>query len=137
MNNKQSAIAFLSDAEIILEETSVSFEKGHWHRVVRKCQEATELTIKGLFKYLGIEYPKSHLLGRIVKKEISKYKLFSREELNKMAFISDSLAFDREPSFYGSPQGIPASELFDKEDAEESIENTKWLINMVKTSIAK
>ena len=42
----------------------------------------------------------------------------------------DSLAFDREPSFNGSPEGIPASDLFDKEDAEEALKNSDWLIKM-------
>ncbi|MDO9351759.1 MAG: HEPN domain-containing protein [Deltaproteobacteria bacterium] len=61
MNNKVSALAFLTDAEIILEESRLSLERGHWHRVVRKSQEATELAIKGMFKYLGLDYPKSHI----------------------------------------------------------------------------
>ena len=93
-------MSFLSDAEIILEESRFSLERGHWHRVVRKSQEATELAIKGLFKYLGLDYPKSHILGKVIKKELGKHRLFDKEVLNQIAFISDSLAFDREPSFY-------------------------------------
>jgi len=132
MNNKESAKALLSDAVIILDETQISLKLCHWHRVVRKCQEATELAIKGLFRYLGIEYPKSHLLGRVIKRELGKFRFLDIDELNKMAFITDSLTFDREPSFYGSPNGMPASELFDEEDAREVIENTKWIINTTK-----
>ena len=114
MNNKESAKSFLLDARIIFEEAAMSFEKGHWHRVVRKCQEVCELSVKGLFKYLTIEYPKSHLLGRVIKKELRVRKIFSREELNKIAFISDELAFDREAAFYGSPEGIPAALFLSK-----------------------
>lgn len=132
MRNDKTARAFLSDSEIILEESLISFEKKHYHRVIRKCQEATELAIKGLFRYMGLEYPKSHILGRVIKKELSKFNIFSREDLNKIAYISDSLAFDREPSFYGSPEGIPASELFIQEDAKEAIENTRWIIEKIK-----
>ncbi len=131
MNNKLSAIAFLSDAEVILDESRDSFDKGHWHRVIRKCQEATELAVKGLFKYLGIEYPKSHILGRVIKREIGKHNLFNKDDLTKMAYISDSLAFDREPSFYGSPNGTPASDLFDRADAEETLEDTGWVIRKI------
>ena len=47
MNNKKSANAYLGDAEVILEECRFSFERMHWHRVVRKCQEASELAVKG------------------------------------------------------------------------------------------
>lgn len=116
---------------IILDETQISLELCHWHRAVRKCQEATELAIKGLFRYLGIEYPKSHLLGRVIKRELGRFRFLNSDELNKMTFITDSLIFDREPSFYGSPDGTPASELFEEDDAREVIENTKWIINAV------
>ena len=126
-------MSFLSDAEIILEESRFSLERGHWHRVVRKSQEATELAIKGLFKYLGLDYPKSHILGKVIKKELGKHRLFDKEVLNQIAFISDSLAFDREPFFYGSLNGISASSLFDKDDAEESVKNSEWVIGKIKS----
>lgn len=132
MRNDRGAKTAIQDAEIILDEAHISFKSGYYHRVVRKCQESTELAVKGLFRYLGLEYPKSHILGRIIKKELSKLGLFNREELDKLAYISDTLAFDREPAFYGSPEGIPASELYDKEDAAEALEGTLWAINMVK-----
>jgi Uncharacterized conserved protein related to C-terminal domain of eukaryotic chaperone, SACSIN len=135
MKNDQAAKAHLADAEIILEEAGDSLKKGHYHRVIRKCQESTELAVKGIFRYLGLEYPKSHILGRVIKKELSLSGLFPREELKRLANISDSLAFDREPAFYGSPDGIPASELFDQEDAEEAIADTRWVINMIKKVI--
>ena len=83
MNNIVNSMSFLFDAEIILEESRFSLERGHWHRVVRKSQEATELAIKGLFKYLGLDYPKSHILGKVIKKELAKHRLFDKEELNK------------------------------------------------------
>jgi hypothetical protein len=136
MNNSVSALVFLTDAEIILEESRFSLERGHWHRVVRKSQEATELAIKGLFKYLGLDYPKSHILGKVIKKELGKHRLFDKEVLNQIAFISDSLAFDREPSFYGSFNGLSASSLFDKDDAEEALKNSEWVIGKIKSVIS-
>ena len=48
---------------------------------------------------------------------------------------TDSLAFDQEASFYGSPNGTPASELFKEQDANELIEEAKWVINVVKKII--
>jgi len=77
MNNKISARSFLKDANIILEEAKISYEKEHWHRVVRKCQEACELAVKALFKYLALEYPKSHLLGRVIKKELKSEPIYT------------------------------------------------------------
>ena len=132
MRNDDSAKAFLDDADIIVSETAISLERGHYHRVIRKCQEAAELSVKGLFKYAGIEYPKSHILGRVMKKEFANSSLFKQEELEEMAHISDTLSLDRESSFYGAPDGTPASELYDKEDATDAINKTLWLINKIK-----
>jgi HEPN domain-containing protein len=137
MTNKGTARAFIEDAAIIMGEASLSMKDAHYHRVIRKCQEAAELAVKGLFKYFGIEYPKSHILGRVIRKELSRFSLFDHEILDKIAYISDSLAFDREPAFYGSIEGIPASELYDEEDAAEAFENTKWMIETIKKVLSK
>jgi len=72
----------------------------------------------------------------VIKKELAKHRLFDKEELNKIAFISDSLAFDREPSFYGSFNGISASSLFDEDDAEEALKNSEWVIGKIKSVIS-
>jgi HEPN domain-containing protein len=76
LRNDDSAKAFLDDADIIVSETAISLERGHYHRVMRKCQEAAELSVKGLFKYAGIEYPKSHILGRVLKKEVAEKGIY-------------------------------------------------------------
>ena len=133
MRNDKAGKAMIEDAMIIAEEARISFEPGHYHRVIRKCQEAAELAVKGLFKYVGIEYPKSHILGRVIKKELSKRNILNREELEKLAYISDMLSFDRQPSFYGAPDGTPASKLYDAEDATDALEKTSWLIAKVKS----
>ncbi|MBS3968006.1 MAG: HEPN domain-containing protein [Truepera sp.] len=137
MTNKDRARAFIKDAAIILDEASLSLQHAHYHRVMRKCQEAVELAVKGLFKSFGIEYPKSHILGRVIRKELAKFALFDREVLDRIAYISDSLAFDREPAFYGSIEGIPAAELYDQADAAEAIENTKWIIATIEKVISE
>jgi HEPN domain-containing protein len=136
MRNDRLAKAALEDAEIILQEARDSLARGHYHRVVRKCQEATELAVKGLFRHLGLEYPKWHVLGRLIRKELARFGLFERQELVQMATICDRLAFDRAPSFYGAPDGTPASELFDEEDAAEALAGAEWVVERVKSVIA-
>lgn len=58
MKNVDIAKAYIKDAEIILEEARESFQKGYYHRTVRKCQESVELALKGLLRLKGIEYHK-------------------------------------------------------------------------------
>ncbi len=136
MKNDIQANGYLSDAQIIIQETQNSKKEGHFHRVVRKAQESAELSVKALFKYLGIEYPKAHILGRIIKKELTKKEL-RKEDLERLSYFYDSLAFEREVAFYGSPDGRPADSLYDKSDAEEALEKARWILNYVKGIIKK
>lgn len=137
MTSDQSARAFLEDAQLIFEEAQASLKAGHHHRVVRKAQESAELALKGLFRYLGLEYPKSHVLGRVIQREVRKCPLFSPEEIEKLAYYSDALSLDREPAFYGTPDGIPASELFDQEDARESLQKADWILGVVRKIVTQ
>lgn len=130
------AKAFLEDAELLIEEARASLAGGHHHRVVRKAQEAAELAVKGLFRHLGIEHPKSHLLGRIIRRHIGPLGLLGEEDLNRLADHSDLLSLDREPAFYGSPEGVPASDLFDPDDAAEALDRATWIAARVRLLIS-
>ncbi len=66
MRSDRIGYAYIKDAKTIAEEAGESLSKGHYHRTVRKCQEAVELAIKGLLRFVGIEYPKSHRVGAIL-----------------------------------------------------------------------
>lgn len=131
MNNHKSAKGFVQDAQLIHEEAEESFKKNHYHRVVRKCQESCELAIKGLFKEMGIDYPKSHRLGPVILKELKNKSGVTNEEVDRLHVYSDSLALEREVSFYGDEEGTPADELFEKDDAQEALAKAKWVLEFV------
>jgi len=128
MKNTEIATAYIKDADIIFEESEESFNKGHYHRTIRKCQESVELTLKGLLRLKGIEYPKSHRIGKIFIETFTDE--LDINFLQKAADLSDQLAIDREPSFYGS-EDVTAEELFDEEDAKDVLEKTKYIIDYV------
>ncbi len=44
---------------------------------------------------------------------------------------------DAEPAFYGSPEGVPASELFEKEDAEAALEKAERMLAVVREAFAR
>lgn len=54
MKNIDIAKGYIEDAEIILAEAQESFNNSHYHRVIRKCQESVELSLKGLMRLKGI-----------------------------------------------------------------------------------
>jgi len=137
VRNDRAARAYVADAEIILGEAEASQRAGHYHRVVRKSQEAAELAIKGLLRLWGLEYPKSHLLGRVIKRELVQRKVLDRQVADQMAYDADSLGLDREPSFCGSPEGIPASQLFDAEDGEDALEKARRVLETIRVAMAQ
>jgi hypothetical protein len=119
VTNHDLARSFLGNARIIIREADESFGRGEWHRVVRKAQEAAELALKGLLRYLGVEYPKVHRIGEAVRRALVSHGL-PETTAQRLATISDLLAQDRELSFYGADDGRPAEELFDRAAAEQA-----------------
>jgi HEPN domain-containing protein len=128
LTSDQGARAFLDDAALILEEARTSLASGRHHRAVRKAQESAELAVKAVFRFAGLEHPKSHVLGRLVRKDLRKLGILADEAIQTLADYSDSLSLDREPAFYGTHDGIPASELFDEEDAKDALRKAEWIL---------
>ncbi|MCL0096755.1 HEPN domain-containing protein [Thermodesulfovibrionales bacterium] len=129
MNNVSMGKNYINDAKIIFEEAKDSLSRGHYHRTVRKCQESTELASKGLLRIAGIEYPKSHKVGKVLLESPLKEKIES-ETLKKMAQITDDLSANREIAFYGTETEAP-EELFSKSDAEEVISNSEFIFSNI------
>lgn len=53
MTNREFGRAYIEDARVILAEADASLEQGHFHRIVRKCQESVEMALKGLLRVRG------------------------------------------------------------------------------------
>jgi HEPN domain-containing protein len=132
MKNIDTAKAYIKDAVIILNESEDSFRDGHYHRTIRKCQEAVELALKGLLRLQGIEYPKSHKIGKVLIGALNNE--VDNNFLQRAVNLSDLLADIREPSFYGSNEGL-ASDLFDREDAEDILKEARFVINFVNDAL--
>lgn len=64
-------------------------------------------------------------------------KVLDRETADRLAADADSLAVDREPAFYGSPEGVPAGELFDAEDAAAALEKARRVLTVVRTAFER
>lgn len=135
VRNDIIGMAYIKDAGIIALEAQDSLAKGHYHRTVRKSQEAVELALKGLLRFIGIEYPKSHKVGTVLL-ESSLKEGVSYDDLKKAAEISDELARERELSFYGT-ESDSAEDLFTEDDAKESLEMLSFIMDFVNKLIKK
>jgi len=70
--------------------------------VVRRAQEAVELSLKGALLELGIEYPKVHDVGRVFADAVRKKCLdLDDVTLARITDISAMLSANRAPAFYG------------------------------------
>ncbi len=132
MKNKEIARSYLNDALSIEAEAQGALDKGEYHRAVRRSQETVELALKGLFLYLGVDYPPIHDVGEIVRDILPKRLAIGEDEAEKIAEISSRLAEERAPAFYGLRRELPARDLFSKERAEAAVRDAEFVINFVK-----
>ena len=129
MKNNIAGRSYVEDAKIILEEAEESFNKGYNHRAIRKCQESVELALKGILRVVGIEYPKSHRIGVVLKDSALKEKL-EEGTLEKIITIANRLADEREIAFYGLDTSS-AKDMFDEDDASEAIADAHYIMKII------
>ena len=66
MTNREAAQYSLQRARIILKEAEHLRDQEVWNLVVRRCQEAVELALKGALLWVGINVPRIHDVGGIL-----------------------------------------------------------------------
>lgn len=133
MNNLVLAKSNLKQAIERIKHAEEALKSGNYPYTIRQCQEAVELALKGALRLVGIEPPKWHDVGPILKKERSRFPPEFKSFIDKLASISRSLRKERELAMYGDETiGVPPEDLYAKEDAEEYLEKAKLVISKVK-----
>jgi HEPN domain-containing protein len=72
MTNKSEAEEFIRTANEYLAEAERHFQKENYNIVVGRSQEVVEVGIKGIFRLIGIEYPKVHDVGEMFYEEVHR-----------------------------------------------------------------
>lgn len=128
MNNFEMARAYVRGAEERLHHAREALERGNYPYVVRQSQESVELLLKAALRLVGLEVPKWHDMGPVLKREASRFPIWFREEIAELARISRKLRREREPSMCGDEEsGTPPDELYDRRDAEESLTQAEYV----------
>ena len=123
MNNAELNGRLITEAELIMEEARRALDSQAWNLVVRRAQEVVELSLKGLLKLMGVEYPKTHDVGDIFVKVCEEKKIKIDEKvLIEMQQISRQLAEDRAPAFYIEKE-------YTQEQAEEALQSAKKVLD--------
>ena len=133
MNNIALARSHIRQAEERIKHAREALETGNYPYVVRQCQEAVELCLKAALRLVGIEPPKWHDVGPVLRKEAHKFPQWFREKIDLLASISRSLRKERELAMYGDEElGIPPEELYTRIDAEQALAQAQTVLELVK-----
>lgn len=115
--------SYLRNARERIKLARISAESGFYNNAVRLCQESVELSLKAALRLYGIEYPKSHEVGHVLREYSQLFPEWFRELIPEMARISRDLSFNRGPAMYGDESSeTPPEELYDEEDSQVAIE---------------
>ncbi len=130
MTSSERARSFLAKAEAIAAEARAEFERGLWDLCIRRCQEAVELALKGLLASRGVEYPKVHDVGPVLKKLFhGKGAEAPPRGLAEVLRISRDLAMQRAPAFYGE-------EEFDAAQARDALKGCRKTLSLVRRALS-
>jgi HEPN domain-containing protein len=107
--------------EVLLEEEAYS-------DVVREAQELVELALKGMLRCVGIDPPKWHDVGPILKEQRDFFPEWIKGHIGQLADISRWLRKEREFAFYGDVDFIPTEE-YTRKDAERAIQDALFVLD--------
>lgn len=128
MRMEELAKDYVRRAGSRLKDARAALRRGDVPEVIRYSQEAVELSLKACLRSVGIEYPKVHDVGDLLRLHPSRFPEWMRNELEKLAEVSRDLAEKRAPSMYGiEALGKPPSQLFTKDDAKDSLKKARYV----------
>jgi len=122
------AISYIKGAGARLETVKGAVNRGDLSYAVRQAQECVELCLKSALRFVGIEPPKWHDVGIILKKERNRFPEWFKKEMDRFAFISKRLRREREQSMYGDEDvGLTPDELYSEYDAKIALEDARFV----------
>lgn len=131
MTNEEMARGAFIRARRVLQEAEGHYEEEAWNLVVRRCQEAVELALKGALRFVGLEVPRVHDVGVFLKRHRKRFQGRIMDEVDRLASISRRLWREREISFYGNEEmGIPAEELYTQQDADDALRDARFVVEV-------
>uniref|UniRef100_A0A7C4D4T9 HEPN domain-containing protein n=1 Tax=Thermofilum pendens TaxID=2269 RepID=A0A7C4D4T9_THEPE len=132
MKNTEIALSYAKQAKERLHHAREALERGNYPYVVRQCQEAVELMLKAALRFVGVEPPRWHDVGPVLRRGAARFPEWFRESIPTLARYSRRLRRELEPSMYGDEEsGSPPDELYDREDAEEAIKMAEYVCEIV------
>jgi len=129
MTADEMARSFLGRAKTVLREAERLYEDEAWNLVVRRCQEAVELALKGLLRTVGAEVPRVHDVSGALRRNLDRLPVAVAAEIDTLVSASRRLREERELAFYGDEEtDTEAEALFSRTDADEALQTARHVI---------
>lgn len=132
MTNLELANAYFDQAKAIYQEILMHLEAAQWNLVVRRSQECVELLLKGLLRKSGLDVPRLHDVGNLIRQNKERFSPTIVANMDRIVSVSRQLRQEREVSFYGDEeQELPASAMYTQIDAQVAKENAEWMMQLI------
>ena len=129
MTNGSLAESYLLKATRRLKILPVLLAEEAYSDVVREAQEIVELALKGVLRQVGVEPPRWHDVGSILREHRDRLPAAAAVEVDDLAAVSARLRKDRELSFYGDIDFIP-TEHYSKQDAQRALTDARRVVSV-------
>jgi HEPN domain-containing protein len=134
MTNTSLAQSYLIKAIKRLKILTVLLDDAAYSDVVREAQEIVELALKGMLRQAGVEPPKWHDVGQVLREYRDRFPAQAAAQVERLAEISGWLRKEREFSFYGDVDFIPTEE-YTRADALRAIEDARFVVSVAESVI--
>lgn len=126
MNTRMMAMDYIKRGRRCFKEARLAFDEEDYPATVRRCQECVELSLKAVLRSIGIEYPREHDVSKALEMVKEKFPEWFSSKVPGFVEISKDLSKKRGPAMYGYEAELkPASDIFDKKDAEDAISSAR------------
>ena len=136
MTNGSLAESYLLKATKRRKILPVLLDEEAYSDVVREAQEIVELALKGMLRQVGIEPPRWHDVGAILREHRERFPPSVVQEVERLAAVSAALRKDRELSFYGEIDFIP-TEHYTREHAQRALDDAFWVVSVAAMVIGR
>ena len=131
MTADQMGRSYLRRARMVLREAERLYDDEAWNLVVRRCQEAVELALKGALRAAGAEVPKVHDVSGALRRHLSRLPAHLAAEIDTLVSASRRLREERELAFYGDEEtDTEAEALFSRADADDALTTARHVIEL-------
>jgi len=130
------ARSFLRQAMYRLGGVGRAIDDRQFAIAVRWSQEAVELALKAALRAAGVEPPRWHDVGEVLRANSARLPPSLQQVADRLVRISADLRQDREAAFYGDEAGDRTpDDLYGELDARQAAADATFAVDHVRTAL--